>query len=92
MPSPGLESPDGPSHNAKGLLIIGPQAVSFSDVLAKLIDEAKGQKDESHYAPSPDAERKAFVTYESRRPPESRTTGKRLFSFREAQRQRESAA
>ena len=81
MPSPGLEAhpDDGPSHNARGLLVIGPQAVSFSDVLVKAMEEARLQLADSHYARgSPDQERKALKL----------AHGRRLYSHREAERQR----
>lgn len=58
---------EGPEHNCRGFLVIGPQFISPSDVLAKLIAEARLQLSATHYAPSPDAERKQLVTYRARR-------------------------
>lgn len=55
--------------------MIGPQFITASDVLAKLIAEARGKLAERHYAPDP-----VLVEKQSRR---------RLYSYREAQRQRE---
>jgi hypothetical protein len=37
----------------RGLFALGPQFVTPSDVLAKLIAAARGKLDEVHYAPSP---------------------------------------
>lgn len=80
MPSSDQFSADeGPSHNAKGLLVIGPQEVNFSDVLVKAMQEAKLALAESRYARgSPDEERRALKL----------SAGRRLFSHREAERQR----
>lgn len=83
MPSPAQESVhEGPERNARGLLAIGPKDVSFSDVLAKLIDEAKGDKTRDQFGfSSPDELYKA----------EKLTRGRRLYSAREAERQRREA-
>lgn len=51
----------------RGLFVLGPQFVTPSDVIAKLIDAARGKLTEEHYAPSPDAERKAHVANKARR-------------------------
>ena len=57
---------EGPAYR-RGLLAIGPQEVNPSDVLARLIDAAKGTvPDGAHYAPSPEGQRKQKVTYRSR--------------------------
>jgi len=62
-----------PEHNARGFFVIGPQCINPSDVLAKLIAEAKLQLAAQHYAPDPREQRRAM----------------RLYSGREAQRQRD---
>lgn len=82
-----------PVYDQRGIFAAGPQFVNPSDVLAKLIREAKGKLTDEHFAPSPDAQRKQLVVYESRRPPESRSPRllMPLFSRSEAQRQREAA-
>lgn len=41
------------------MLIIGPQFITPSDVLAKIIDEAKLALEESHYRADPVEERRA---------------------------------
>lgn len=97
------ESPDfsGPEHNARGLFVGGPQFVSPSDVLAKLIDAARGKLTDEHYAPSPDAERKAHVRRKEREALRMREEGDdapvarppmRIYSRNLAQRIREQAA
>jgi hypothetical protein len=57
---------EGPEHNARGLFVAGPQMVNPSDVLARIIDAAKGRITDQHYAPTPDAERKKHVRQKGR--------------------------
>jgi len=67
----------------RGLLAVGPEDENFSDVLAKLIAEAEGDKTRDQFGfSSPDELYKA----------EKLTRGRRLFSSREAERQRREAA
>jgi len=53
-------------HNARGFFVIGPQCVSPSDVLAKLIAEAKLELAAVHYAPDPREQRRAMRLYSAR--------------------------
>ena len=59
-------SPEGPEHNARGLFAAGPQLVTPSDVLARLMDEAKGTVPEKYFAPDPMAQRRQTVVYRAR--------------------------
>jgi hypothetical protein len=70
---PAICAAEGSEHNARGLFAIGPQFVTPSDVLSKLIDAAKLQLADQHYAPDPREQRRAM----------------RLYSGRERERQRE---
>jgi hypothetical protein len=53
-------------HNARGFFIAGPQMVNPSDVLAKMMEEAKGTLVETHYAPNPKEQRRAIRIYSGR--------------------------
>jgi hypothetical protein len=67
MPEPLISTaPEGPEHNARGFFVIGPQAVNPSDVLAKLIAEAKLELAAQHYAPDPREQRRAVRLYSAR--------------------------
>lgn len=70
---------DSREHDARGIFLIGPEFVSFSDVLAALIAKAKDDTPQ-HYGPGAPNE-----LYRC----EKLQKGRRLFSAREAQRQRE---
>lgn len=80
MPSPGLRLA-GPVHDQRGLLIGGPQCVSFSDVLVKAAEQAALSVSiyAAHFKPNLVEERRAYRL----------NNGRRLFSRKEAQRQRE---
>lgn len=54
------------THNSRGFLIIGPQCVSPSDVLANMIDGARLSLSEPHYAPNPNEQRRAMRIYSAR--------------------------
>jgi hypothetical protein len=58
--------PEGPEHNARGLFAAGPQFVTPSDVLAKMIAEAKGSMAEGHHAPDLKEQRRAIRIYSGR--------------------------
>lgn len=90
MPSPGLKShpDDGPSHNARGLLVIGPQCVTFSDILVRAAEQAKLSVTihASHFKPDLAEE------FRARRMQKGKAAQRRLYSAKEAERQRREAA
>jgi hypothetical protein len=57
---------EGPEHNARGFFVSGPQMVNPSDVLAKMMEEAKGTLAETHHAPDPREQRRAIRIYSGR--------------------------
>lgn len=66
-PTTDSQSDDGPSHNARGFFVIGPQSTNASDVLAKMIAEAKGSiPDTAHRAPNPVEQRRTIRIYSGR--------------------------
>jgi hypothetical protein len=56
----------GPSHNARGFFIGGPQLVTPSDVLARMITEAQLPCAEPRQAPDPREQRRQMVVYRGR--------------------------
>jgi hypothetical protein len=53
-------------HNARGFFVAGPQMVNPSDVLAKMMEEAKGTLVDTHHAPDPKEQRRAIRIYSGR--------------------------
>lgn len=56
----------GPAYDQRGLFAAGPQMVTPSDVLARLMDEARGTVPEKYFAPDPHAQRHQVVAYRAR--------------------------
>lgn len=68
-----------PEHNARGLFAIGPQFITPSDVLAKLMAEAKGTVPDKRCPPNIVEERRAQRIYEGRKAADPETQKRRKY-------------